>query len=217
VTGGAPSGATDATANSAAVSAPVQQANLLVPLSMVTQPESHNTSADASKPPHFLGELDLSFDAALGRLGIRSAQDKVTFRDVAFDGFRQDSYESKRERDRRYGAVYTVAPLNGGYFIRLEMPRTLPRSSLSAAWGRRGPMPDYRYSITLTAGSITIRASVADEKIRRLAYISRSFPADFLTRISIPELICGFVHRLKDKVLEIVALKDAARDRGHVR
>lgn len=162
------------------------------------------SDAAATAPLRFPNELELDFDAALGRLGLSSTNGSIS-RDVAFDGFHRESFESKRERDRRYGSVYQVMPRDGGYLIQLEMPRVLPRSALSAAWGRDGRMPDYRYTIATDGVSLTIRASVAEEQVRRLAYISRSFPADFQTSIPL-EPIIGFVHRLKDGVLEIVAL-----------
>jgi hypothetical protein len=45
--------------------------------------------------------------------------------------------------------------------------------------------------------------------MRRLSYVSASFPSDFLTRIEFDQPVASFKHRLRDKVLEIVVFKAA--------
>jgi hypothetical protein len=48
---------------------------------------------------------------------------------------------------------------------------------------------------------------VRGDAMRRLSYISASFPSDFLTRIEFDQPVTSFKHRLRDKVLEIVVFK----------
>jgi ferredoxin len=140
---------------------------------------------------------------------LRSSQRKV-----AFDGFTSDLYDEKTERDRRYGTVYTVSEHANAYLVRLEMPRKLPASSLKRLWNLPDEMPDYDYNIALNDDVITISASVRGEALRRLCHVSSSCPADFTTRIEFAKPVETFKHRLRDKMLDIIVMKD---DTGEVR
>jgi hypothetical protein len=126
---------------------------------------------------------------------------------VAFDGFRSDLFEDKRERDRRYGTVYTVSEEVNAFLVRLELPRRMSRSSLKQTWELPDEMPDYACALNLTDNVLCIRASLPDEARRRLSYVSSSFPSDFQTRIEFPTPVEGYKHRLRNKVLEIVVEK----------
>ena len=118
--------------------------------------------------------------APLGSILVRAGgAGRRTERKVAFDGFEGTMHEDKTERDRRYGTVYTVAEYANAYLVRLEMPRKLPPSSLKRLWNLPDEMPDYDYNIMLGDNVITVSASVRGETIRRLSYVSSSFPADF--------------------------------------
>jgi hypothetical protein len=151
--------------------------------------------------------------APLGSILVRAGgAGRRTERKVAFDGFEGTMHEDKTERDRRYGTVYTVAEYANAYLVRLEMPRTLPPSSLKRLWNLPDEMPDYDYNIMLGDNVITISASVRGETIRRLSYVSSSFPADFTSRIEFGKPVSAFKHRMRDKVLEVIVLKaDAAQ------
>lgn len=180
---------------------------------------------------HFAGEMDCDFDSALrmvraadgapsrsaagsrswlGRLLGGARDGRIATRQdrhVAFDGFRNPLHDEKTERDRRYGTVYTVAEHANAYLVSLELPRRIPASSLKELWRLPDEMPDYDYSITLHGNVLAIRAGVRGEAMRRLSYISASFPADFLTRIEFERPVTAFKHRLRNKVLEIVVIK----------
>jgi hypothetical protein len=151
--------------------------------------------------------------APLGSILVRAGgAGRRTERKVAFDGFEGTMHEDKTERDRRYGTVYTVAEYANAYLVRLEMPRKLPPSSLKRLWNLPDEMPDYDYNIMLGDNVITVSASVRGETIRRLSYVSSSFPADFTTRIEFGKPVGAFKHRMRDKVLEVIVLKaDAAQ------
>jgi hypothetical protein len=143
----------------------------------------------------------------LARAGGRG---RPTERKVAFDGFEGTMHEDKTERDRRYGTVYTVAEYANAYLVRLEMPRMLPQSSLKRLWNLPDEMPDYDYNIVLGDSVLSINASVRGETIRRLSYVSSSFPADFATRIEFGKPVTAFKHRMRDKVLEVIVIKGEA-------
>jgi ferredoxin len=146
--------------------------------------------------------------APLGSMLVRSGgAARPTERKVAFDGFESTMHEDKTERDRRYGTVYTVAEYSNAYLVRLEMPRKLPPSSLKRLWNLPDEMPDYDYNIVLGDNVIAISASVRGETIRRLSYVSSSFPADFTSRIEFGKAVGAFKHRMRDKVLEVIVLK----------
>ena len=151
--------------------------------------------------------------APLGSMLVRAGgAGRPTERKVAFDGFDSTMHEDKTERDRRYGTVYTVAEYSNAYLVRLEMPRKLPPSSLKRLWNLPDEMPDYDYNIVLGDNVIAISASVRGEALRRLSYVSSSFPADFTTRIEFGKAVGAFKHRMHDKVLEVIVLKaDAAQ------
>ncbi|MGA9721345.1 MAG: hypothetical protein WBQ86_02725, partial [Candidatus Binatus sp.] len=154
--------------------------------------------------------------APLGSMLVRAGgAGRPTERRVAFDGFEGTMHEDKTERDRRYGTVYTVAEYANAYLVRLEMPRRLPPSSLKRLWNLPDEMPDYDYNIMLGDNVITISASVRGETIRRLSYVSSSFPADFTSRIEFGKPVGAFKHRMRDKVLEVIVLKAEAAQLQH--
>jgi hypothetical protein len=128
-------------------------------------------------------------------------------RHVAFDGFSNPIHDEKIERDRRYGTVYTVVEHANAYLVSIEMPRRIPASSLKELWKLPDEMPDYDYTVTLHNGVLAVRAGVRGDAMRRLSYISASFPSDFLTRIEFDQPVTSFNHCLRDKVLEIVVFK----------
>jgi ferredoxin len=154
--------------------------------------------------------------APLGSILVRAGgAGRRTERKVAFDGFEGTMHEDKTERDRRYGTVYTVAEYSNAYLVRLEMPRKLPPSSLKRLWNLPDEMPDYDYNIMLGDNVIAISASVRGETIRRLSYVSSSFPADFTSRIEFGKPVGAFKHRMREKVLEVIVLKADAPQLQH--
>jgi len=119
-------------------------------------------------------------------------------------------HDDKLERDRRYGTVYRVAEFSNAYLARLEMPRKLPQSSLKRLWNLPDEMPDYDYTISLNDAVLAISASVRGEALRKLSYVSSSFPADFSTRIEFGKPVTAFKHRMRNKILEVIVLKGDA-------
>jgi hypothetical protein len=130
-----------------------------------------------------------------------------TERRVAFDGFRTKLHDDKLERDRRYGTVYSVSEELNAYLVRLEMPRRVPKSALKTVWNLADEMPDYDYTLTLRNGVLEIRAWLHSEALRRVCYVSSSFPSEFLTRIEFARPVGAFKHRLRDKVIEVIVFK----------
>jgi hypothetical protein len=131
-------------------------------------------------------------------LGGKSVQSQV-----GFDGFYDERFDDKAERDRRYGEVYRLEDLGGGYLFRLEFPRHVPSSSLTDELGLPREMPDYEYDIELHDGHLIVRGTVADSRVRKLTCVAAAFPPEFTTRVQLARPVAGFRHRYREKVLEI--------------
>lgn len=122
---------------------------------------------------------------------------------VGFDGFYDERFDEKTDRERRYGEVYRVEDLSGGYLVRLEFPRRVPPSSLADELGLTDEMPDYDYDIRLQAPYLVVRGRVVDPRALKLTAVAGAFPPEFTTRIQLARDVAGFRHRYKDRVLEI--------------
>jgi hypothetical protein len=208
------------------------------PLMMTSIPGGGETALPGPlEEKHFAGEMEGNFEEALIRVepsgppdrrrshrsiwgslvrlvGLDRLRGPATRADrhVAFDGFSNPMHDEKIERDRRYGTVYTVVEHANAYLVAIEMPRRIPNSSLKQLWKLPDEMPDYDYTVTLHESVLAVRAGVRGEAMRRLSYISASFPSDFLTRIEFDRPVASFKHRLHNKVLEIVVFKTAGSD-----
>ena len=130
-------------------------------------------------------------------------------RHVAFDGYRVEQHDDKIERDRRYGTVYTVTEYENAYLVRLELPRKMPSSSLKQVWHLGEAKPEYDFIIELSHNALSIRGRLRGEALRRIAYVSPSFPSGFLTRIEFVEPVGRIIHRLRESVIEVIAFKIA--------
>jgi ferredoxin len=126
---------------------------------------------------------------------------------VPVEGFYGSEFEQKRERERRYGEVYSVEEFDRGYYVRLELPRTIPASAAREELAMGDAMPDYDITVGLDRDSVTIRGSVVDPALRAVCGISSAFPADFRTQIPLRGPLDGFRQRYSDKVLELAVLK----------
>jgi hypothetical protein len=122
---------------------------------------------------------------------------------VAFDGFYDRRFDDKTERERRYGEVYRIEDLSGGYFLRLEFPTRIPASSLGDELGLPEHMPDYDYEITLQNGHLVVSGKVVDPRVLKLTGVAGAFPPEFTTRVVLGRPVAGFRHRYRDKVLEV--------------
>jgi hypothetical protein len=129
---------------------------------------------------------------------------------VPVEGFYTREFEPKRERERRYGEVYTIEEFERGWYVRFELPREIPPSAARDELGVGSEMPDYDLKIALTPTSLALRGSVVDPALRSICGVSPAFPADFRTEIPLGGPFQGFSHRYSDKILEIAVLKPGA-------
>ena len=128
---------------------------------------------------------------------------------TAFEGFYDEQFDGKHDRQRRYGEVYRLEDLGSGYFLRLEFPQRVPPSAAKEDLGIPDEMPDYDYELALTNGSLVVRGKVVDPQVRKLTARGPAFPPDFSTRIDLGAPVRGLKHRYRDKTLEVVLVKQS--------
>jgi hypothetical protein len=96
--------------------------------------------------------------------------------------------------------------------VRLELPRKIPPSGLKDELGLGDEMPDYQLDLSLSGGWLEVHGKVVDSRLRTVAATAPAFPPDFTTRVPLGERCLGFVHRYRDKILEVVLVKLTAAD-----
>jgi len=126
---------------------------------------------------------------------------------VPVEGFYAKGFVDKRERERRYGNVYTVEDRGGAFLVRMEFPRWMPDIGLPSREQLPDEMPDYDYDLALQDSQLVIRGRCTDEKVRQISSSIGAFPPEFTTLIPFRQRIKGFVHHFEDKVLKVVLVK----------
>ncbi len=131
---------------------------------------------------------------------------------ASFDGFSSggDHFDSKLERDRRYGSVYRLEDRDDAYILRMEFPRVLPPSSLADALRLPPDMPDYDYDLALRDGTFVVHGRVTDPQVRKLTGVAPAFPSEFTAQVPLGARVSGFRHRYRDKTLEVILVKAAS-------
>lgn len=133
----------------------------------------------------------------------------------AFEGYYgvSTAYDDKRERERRYGEVFTLEERPSGWLFRMELPRRIPPSGIKQELGLGDEMPDYDLTLNLEGSVFVVHGKVIDPRLRTVAATAPAFPPDFTTRLPLSERCIGFVQRYQDKVLEAVIVKQSAANR----
>ncbi|MGH7822326.1 MAG: hypothetical protein ACREQ9_21395, partial [Candidatus Binatia bacterium] len=143
----------------------------------------------------------------VGPIARRATRHRRQDHRVGFDGFYGGNFDEKLERDRRYGDVYRLEDVGGGYLFQLEFPRALPPTGLKEELGLPDVMPDYDYDLALVNGSFVVRGRVMDARVRKLTAVAPAFPPEFTTQVDLAARVRGFKHRYRDKLLEVVLPK----------
>jgi hypothetical protein len=126
---------------------------------------------------------------------------------IPVEGFYSNGFVDKRERERRYGNVYTVEDRGGAYVVRLEFPRWMPDIGITNREQLPDEMPDYDYELTAPDGQLIVKGRCTDEKVRKISSSVGAFPPEFVTTIPLREKSAGFVHQYENKVLEVLIAK----------
>jgi ferredoxin len=138
---------------------------------------------------------------------VRKLTPVATHGAVPVDGFQNNAFEDKIERERRYGEVYSLKQQGSGFLLRVEFPRRVPQSATKDQLGIPDEMPDYDYDLSFRNGYFVVKGKVVDKNLRKLAAFSPAFPPDFTTNVELSKPVNAFKHRLHDKTLEVVLLK----------
>ncbi len=126
---------------------------------------------------------------------------------IPVEGFYSDGFVDKRERERRYGNVYTVEDRGGAYVVRLEFPRWMPDIGIANRKQLPNEMPDYDYDLAALDSQLIIKGKCTDEKVRNISSSVGAFPPEFVTTIPLDEKSAGFVHHYENRVLEVLIAK----------
>jgi hypothetical protein len=126
---------------------------------------------------------------------------------IPVEGFYSKGFDDKRERERRYGNVYTVEDRGGAFLVRMEFPRRVPDIGIAGGDQWPGEMPDYDYDLVLQDGQLIVKGKCTDEKVRKISSSIAAFPPEFTTVIPFRQRISGIAHKFENKVLEVLIVK----------
>jgi NAD-dependent dihydropyrimidine dehydrogenase PreA subunit len=153
-------------------------------------------------PAIYGGPLALVADPILSkRIGL------VREMPIPVEGFYSKGFVAKRERERRYGNIYTVEDYGGAFLMRMEFPRWLPEIGVKSREQLSDEMPDYDYDLSLQDGQLIVKGKCTDEKVRMISSSVGAFPPEFTSIIPFRERISGFAHQFNDKNLEVLLVK----------
>jgi NAD-dependent dihydropyrimidine dehydrogenase PreA subunit len=153
-------------------------------------------------PAIYGGPLALVADPMLSkRIGL------VREMPIPVEGFYSKGFVAKRERERRYGNIYTVEDYGGAFLMRMEFPRWLPEIGVKSREQLSDEMPDYDYDLSLQDGQLIVKGKCTDEKVRMISSSVGAFPPEFTSIIPFRERISGFAHQFNDKNLEVLLVK----------
>jgi len=126
---------------------------------------------------------------------------------IPVEGFYSKGFVDKRERERRYGNIYTVEDCGAAFLMRMEFPRWLPEIGIKNREQLSDEMPDYDYDLSLQDDQLIVKGKCTDEKVRKISSSVGAFPPEFTSVIQFRERISGFVHQFHDKNLEVLLVK----------
>lgn len=153
-------------------------------------------------PAVYGGPLALLADSMLSkRIGL------VREMPIPVEGFYSKGFVAKRERERRYGNIYTVEDCGGAFLMRMEFPRWLPEIGVKSREQLSDEMPDYDYDLSLQDGELIVKGKCTDEKVRKISSSVGAFPPEFTSIIPFRQRISGFAHQFHDKNLEVLLVK----------
>jgi len=126
---------------------------------------------------------------------------------VPVEGFYSKGFVDKRERERRYGNVYTVEDRGGAFLVSMEFPRWMPDIGIASREQLPDEMPDYDYDLALQDSQLVVKGKCMDENVRKISASVGAFPPEFTTQISFQQRISGFAHHFENKLLKVLVVK----------
>ena len=126
---------------------------------------------------------------------------------IPVEGFYSKGFMDKRERERRYGNVYTVEDRGEAFLVKMEFPRLMPDIGVVNRAAVPDEMPDYDYDLSLRDSQLIVKGKCTDEKVRKISSSVGAFPPEFITVIPFHEQLKGFTYQFQNKLLEILLVK----------
>jgi hypothetical protein len=126
---------------------------------------------------------------------------------VPVEGFYTKGFVDKRERERRYGNVYTVEDRGRAFLVSMEFPRLMPDIGIASREQLPDEMPDYDYDLALQDSQLVVKGKCTDENVRKISASVGAFPPEFTTQISFQQRISGFAHHFENKLLKVLVVK----------
>jgi hypothetical protein len=126
---------------------------------------------------------------------------------IPVEGFYAKGFVDKRERERRYGNVYTVEDRGGAFLVNMEFPRSMPDIGIASREPLPDEMPDYDYDLALQDSQLVVKGKCTDEKVRKISSSVGAFPPEFTTLIPFRQRTKGFVHHFENKILKVLVVK----------
>jgi len=126
---------------------------------------------------------------------------------VPVEGFYSKGFVDKRERERRYGNVYTIEDRGGAFLVSMEFPRWMPDIGIASREQLPDEMPDYDYDLALQDSQLVVKGKCTDENVRKISASVGAFPPEFTTQISFQQRISGFAHHFENKLLKVLVVK----------
>ena len=132
--------------------------------------------------------------------------------ETAWEALR-DRPEDLKERDRRYGRVWSLEPVREGWRWRIELPRGLPTSRWFVMHGIPNEAPEYDFTVEPNGPqSLSVLAALTDAKLRFLAGKTNSFPVSLRADAHFPAPIGAFFHRFDGDSVEVYAFREGTAD-----
>jgi Fe-S-cluster-containing hydrogenase component 2 len=163
-----------------------------------------------AKPPEEMEFPAAIYGAPLGLVADSFLAKKVGLvreMPIPVEGFYSKGFVDKRERERRYGNIYTVEDFGGAFLMRMEFPRWLPEIGIKNREQLSNEMPDYDYDLSLQDDQLIVKGKCTDEKVRKISSSVGAFPPEFTSVIAFRERISGFAHKFNNKNLEVLLVK----------
>jgi len=117
------------------------------------------------------------------------------------------------ERERRYGRVLHLVPVDQGWRLRLELPRSIPNHRLAYMFGFDREAPEYEFVVDQIGPAIlSVRGRLVDPKLRYLTGKINSFPNTLKVDYAFPAPIESFFRRQYPGGIELYAFREGVAD-----
>jgi len=126
---------------------------------------------------------------------------------------RRDEPEDLVERERRYGRVLHLTPVEQGWRLRIELPRNLPNHRLVAMFGFERRAPEYAFVVQQIGPAIvSVRGRLVDPALRFLTGKINSFPNTLKVDFAFPAPLESCFRRQYPGGIEIHAFREGVTD-----